>query len=422
MARFFKNDPNYFPEIPNIVEEIEESSPWRVWDETEELITDTNGNVIVYKAKEEEEWFRCFIDGTYRIARTATYNGVPIYIASITAVMTERTKEKVLREVGLNKHLTVILFPFDAFSERFKNTWGDKIQEFKQYLKSEYNAISDCRLRSDSLDVLQKSGKNIWIYSDITYLGLRYEEVPRKRYDITEQNLFDEGKIYSRVRARVRVLMSVLEAANLKYYRENIERKKYKNHSESWVLVDGTVNNYWKFFCRKTNQSESYPLFNKVVGFIKTIRRTPAWMDIAQIHKLKEREFIVTIGTKNDEDPVVKHEMDEDKLEGENQWGFIYLRFRTPIYFPHGILSSRGIVKLQFRITEEYSEINVRDRILKIQNKAHKVASLAIKERFPLPTDKSRIWKEAVAIEETEKIAKSRLLSEEWLKNKGWTL
>jgi|GEM_PF-6496815 len=417
---FFKNDPYYFPEVPTVVEETEEFPPQEEADKSETPL-EIDGNLFVGNAIEDEESFSCFIDGTYRIARTAMYGGVPIYIASITAAMTERAANRRLKEIGLERHLTVVLFPFDAFNKTFKNSIGPKIRDFKKYLEEEYDALPDHELRGNSVEVLQRRKKNIWMYSDVTYIGLKGAGFTEKDVDITEQNIFDEGKIYSRVRARVRVLMSILETANLKYYREHIERQKYKDQQENWVLIDGTINNFLKFFCAKTNQADYYPLFNKVVGFIKTIRRNPI-IDVRQIYALKEKEFLVSIASRNDEEIVVRKEMEEDNLIGENVWGFIYLRFRRPIGYPEAIFTSKGVVKLQMRITEEHSEADDKVRLDRIKEKARKVAGLAVKERFPLPADRFRIWKEAVVIEETEKIAKGRLLSQEWLKNKGWSL
>lgn len=413
MPNFFRSDPKYLPEIPTIIEEIEEFPPLEEADKTEEILKEGD-NIFIGLSQKDKEWFRCFVDGTYRIARTATYGGVPIYLSSITAVLTERTPEKKLREVGLKKQFTVVLFPFDAFSETFRNSReGSKIKEFRDYLKEEYKAIPDTEFRQrDALSVIQSlDSANIWIFSDITYKGLK-----KPQEDIKSDNIMDEGKIYSRVKARVRVLMSILETANLKFFREKLENNAYREGKEDWVLIDGTLNNYRKFFCADTNQSEYFPMFNKVVGFIKTIRRQPN-IDMLNIYRLQEREFIVSIAGNSDLEKAIMEETQENELIGENEWGFIYLRFRKPFGYPLEFLTSRGIVKLQFRVDE-----GVKGNVPKIKEKALKIVNLAVKEKFPLPSDKSRIWKEAVAIEETEKIAKSRLSSKEWLRNRGWTL
>lgn len=416
---FFRADHNFIPESPTIIEKIEEFPPRIEADRTEEPLWEEDRNdIFIGKIVKDKEWFKYFIDGTYRIARIGSYGGVPLYVASIVAVMTERIREKKLTEIGLRKNLTVILFPFDAFSEVFSGSRGEKIQRFKQYLAEKYYAFPDFEFYGDALNILQKTQRsNLWIYSDISYLGMRYNDPTFQRQDITEENLLDEGKIYSRVKSRVRVLMTMLEVANLKYLREVIEGGKYRDGSEKWVLVDGTLSNYIKFFCAETNQSEYYPILNKTVGFIKTIRRNPQ-IDIRKIFALQEGEFVVSIANKTDEEIAVREEMQEDNLTGENQWGFVYLRFRRPFWAPSPFFSPKGIIKLQFRATEEYNSCEY-DRI---KSKAIKIASLTMKERFPLPSDRFRIWKEAVVIEETEKIARARLLSEEWLRNRGYSL
>ena len=51
--------------------------------------------------------------------------------------------------------------------------------------------------------------------------------------------------------------------------------------------------------------------------------------------------------------------------------------------------------------------------------KARKIANMISFERFPVPSDRRRIWNEAVAIEETEKVAKSRLHSMLFLQTAG---
>ena len=416
---FFRDDRNFIPESPTIIEEIEEFPPREEADRTEEPLWEEDGNdIFIGKVAEDEEWFKCFIDGTYRIARIGSYGGVPLYVASIVAVMTERIKEKKLTEIGLRKNLTVVLFPFDVFSDVFSDSRGEKVQRFKQYLAEKYHAFPDFEFSGDALNILQKDQRsNLWIYSDISYLGMRYNDPAFQKRDINEESLLDEGKIYSRVKSRVRVLMTMLEVANLKYLREVIEEGKYKSRDEKWVLVDGTLSNYIKFFCAETNQSEYYSILNKTVGFIKTIRRNPQ-IDIKKIFALREGEFIVSIANKTDEEIAVREEMQEDNLIGENQWGFIYLRFRKPFWVSSPFFSPRGIIKLQFRATEEYNSYEYE----RIKLKAIKIASLIMKERFPLPSDRFRIWKESVVIEETEKIARARLLSEEWLRNRGCSL
>jgi len=418
MPGYLAGKKGFYPEIPRIIEDERVGPPREEADYTEKPIGGED-SPLISKAEKSGLWFASFIDGTYRIARTYNCCGVPLYIASINSILTKRTEEKRLKEIGLGKNLIVILFPFDAFCKRYHNDKElcNTIIGFQDYIKKEYNAISDRELRGNTAEILgTRPGKNIWLYSDITYTGFK-----GKNTDINPENIFDEGKIYSRVRSRVRVLMAILESADLNYYRKTFETRKYKTDSESWVLIDGTLNNYWKFFSSKANQSDEYPIFNKTVGFVKNIRRNPK-VDPLILYKLKPKEYVISYATKNDEEYLVRYESGEDDLEGDNRWGFLYFRFRKPVGYAPDVITSKGLVKLQFRVTDECSITEKEKKEEAIINKAKIISALCAKERFPIPCDMYRLWNEAVVIEETEHIAKSRLLSKEWLINKGWSL
>ncbi|MCD6371871.1 MAG: hypothetical protein J7L39_04105, partial [Candidatus Aenigmarchaeota archaeon] len=202
---------SYFPEIETSIEEIEELPPREEADKTEEPLEEMPQKLFIGKATKDEKWFRAFIDGSYRLARVGYFRGIPIYIASITAVLTSRDERKRLKEIGMNKHLTVIFFPFDAMEKVLKT---DEAKKLKLYFEKKYKSLPDYKFRGDTLQILKKHGKNIWVYSDITYRGFQYDDTHHRKIEIDENNLFDEGKIFVRAKTKTRVLMTMMEVAN----------------------------------------------------------------------------------------------------------------------------------------------------------------------------------------------------------------
>jgi len=403
----------YIPEVESVIEDEHIIQQKEESDISEKLLKPNEIKVANYSNLK----FKAFIDGSYKIAKLANFEGVPVYIGTLSSVLTERTELKTLKEVGPQKHFTVIVFPFKAF-EDFVGNKGEKgpSQLFINYLKERYNAIKDEEFIKNVFNYITNGNKDVWIYGDLTYKGTTNWGEP----DINLDNILDEAKIRNRANARIRYLMNIIESSYVKYYRDIIEEEE-KNYD--WILIDGTLNQIAKYALFSKDQSNRYrKYFDKVAGFIKIIRKTPNF-DQRKLIRLNENEYLISVAQRCEEDRSVREEekilngISEDSLTGKEKWGFIYLRFRVPkdmMFFTNPV-TSKGIVKIQFLVTNLNSEGL-------IMQKGQEIADMIIYEKFPLPCDKRRVWIEAAAIEETEKIAKSRLRSYEWLRNKAWSL
>ncbi|MCD6550687.1 hypothetical protein, partial [Thermotoga sp.] len=380
-------------------------------EEAEKIILSEENSPRIFAPSQTDEWISAFIDGTYRIVRIGTYWGVPIFIGNIAASLVERDiLTKQLKEKGTRTSFIVIFFPFKAFCNYFSNKSDEavkRVQEFKNYLENEelYHALSDVKILKGQINIEDIRSKTVWFYSDITFRGRNENDILIKGDDI-----FNESKLITRVKTRIRVLMAALETLNLKFYKDELHEKV------GWIMMDGALNNFYKYFSADRNQSERFSqYFNNVIGFIKTIRRYPANLDKSLLYRLGQDKFVLATSTESDDEKAVLEEMDEKSLRGQNKWGFIYLRFRVPFGYPKDAPFHKGLIKLQFKVRNPDSE----EEIIKT---AQKIVGMILKERFPVPKDLRRVWKECVAIEEAEKIAKSRLFSKKWLRNLGYIL
>jgi len=407
----------FLPEIGSAIEEEIYFPPRIEKDRNEKILHEANVKEGVYKAiKPIGASFKAFIDGSYRIAKAGSFSGVPLYIASTAVVLAGRNKAKYLEEIGPNKHFNLVLFPFYIFEKKFFNEANGTFYNLcKDYLKIKYDAISDLELKENLIDVITGNRKDIWVYCDISFNGLSQNI---ESIELDYEKMFDDGKIRNKVHSRVRFIMSIIEAAYLKLYRD-------KKGQDEWVLIDGTLDHIVKMLFPEYQEIETYRNYYKnVVGFIKNIRRNPN-VDLLKIYSLKENHFIISKGIRKDDDPEAEKEMVIEKngmifkeatSTGKEDWGFIYIRFRLPPEYRrlNYFVLPKGIVKLQFLASglEDY----------KIIEKAKLIAGMVSLEKFPLPKDRFRIWNEASAIEETEKIAKSRLRSPQWLQHKGLAL
>jgi len=420
----------FVPDIPYIEEEKEDVEFSMEADENEKVITQSpNGeiNILTANSKEVEEKFSAFIDGTYRTAKIGYLYGIPVYVSNISAALLIRDDNGYLKDFGHIKNLFVLLYPFESIYQyanmiKEDQQMAEDILRFKEKFIEHYQAKEDCEIRRDTLRVLtQHDDPNMWIIGDISYLGLDCKKRENSELDIPPNEVFNLGKISKKVRARTRVLMGILEATYLRAYRE-----EYWNNN--WVLMDGTLNYAYKFSLDKKNESEKFEeYFIKTVGFVKTIRRRVFATDVKKFSKLlsmKEGEYIITLGIKNDTEELELKELGEDTQIGRAKWGFIYMRFRFPKYLLSNeqastVFTPKGIIKAQFYIPNTLEGNNIIEHAFE---KGITIANMLSYERFPFPSDKRRLWNETLAIEETEKVAKSRLMSKEYLEHLGKVL
>jgi len=413
----FQKIKSFVPDLQYIEEEPIEGSEYTYESDPDEKFLPDNLTITFKKANssETDERFTAFLDGTYRLARMGYLAGVPVYIASIAGALLERDKSGKLHDTGLLKNLIAVIYPFES-AKNYHDKYGNKkvADDIKEFLNVLRDIKSDCILYDHELknDVTEKLAKidspTVYIVSDTSYRGLINKNTRVQQID--PKDVYSLGIVYRKARARARVLMSILEAAYLKKYRD-------KNGFDNWVLVDGTLNYTLKFFFKPTRQHEAFQnYFKKTVGFIKTIRRKFFENNpnkLLKFFSMKEEQYTISIAYKTDTEEEIISEFDPEKRDVSTKWGFVYLRFRLPNYLQSqdNILTNKGIVKLQFVIDN--------DDLDAIISKGRLIANMACFERYPLPSDRKRIWNEPLAIEEAEKVAKSRVHDYRALESSG---
>lgn len=398
------------PEYSSVIEEEPLPIPKIEKDHSETPIKEDE-KIKIFEAQKTDMQFKAFIDGSYRIRKSFNICGVPLYIASVAVVLTKR-EGKTLKEIIPSKHFTIFLFPFAGFDKKFFSNDNKSVNIIKDFLKKTRQGFSDIQLKDELMDIiLNPEKKNFYIWSDITYKGFS-ESQPM---DIEGDSLFDDGKIRARVNSRVRYIMNILEGALVRYYREEF-------NSIDWILIDGVLNHIIKRIVKEYQNTDKYKEdYKNTIGFIKNLRRQPN-IEPYILYSLKENQYILSKGVRTDEEETNKEEMiveeksgifHEEDFTGKEEWGFVYFRLRIPFEFSKlkNIIISKGIVKLQFLATGL--------DIPSFKEKGQKIANMVFYEKFPFPSDGSRIWNEICGIEETEKIAKARLKTYEQLLYEG---
>ncbi len=399
---------SFVPDLSFIEEPIEGLEFSYESDPTEEVLTSegTTLNFKVANPNEVSERFAAFLDGTYKTARMGYLSGIPVYIASISGALLTRDDRGYLHDTGLLKNIIAILFPYKSAID-YHEMYGDSraakdIEEFVNVLRSIYpNTIYDHELKGDALKKLEEIDQpTVYVIADTSYRGL---DEKRRSIQINPEQIYDLGLVYRKARVRTRVLMSILEAAYLKRYRDEYG-------FENWVLVDGTLNYTYKFFLANFRQDEEFrKYFKNTVGFVKTIRRRVFDRDprrLMELFSMDENQYIISVAYKTDTEEDLLNELEEPLYEGSVKWGFVYLRFRVPrllIGHEGRILTNKGLIKLQFIIEDNDMS---KEEIIK---KGELIANMACFEKYPLPSDRRRVWNEALAIEEAEKVAKARV-------------
>jgi len=424
-----KEIPGFIPDIPYIeVEHEDVEFSLDQYREPDVLTVDENNRIQPHQAdpKNITSTFEAFIDGTYKIVKIGYLYGVPFYVSNIAGALLWRDSNGFLHDFGDIGSFLVILYPFEAVMDYlYENNHREDAQILEEKIdtfRKEYSAINDCELRRDTLSVISDKSSPIYVISDITYKGLDCKKREKEKIeyiDIDCNDVFNISRIKAKAQIRTRVLMSILEATYLRAYRE-------KMGTDKWVLMDGTLNHSFKYSFSKTKESEKEKIFfENTVGFVKTIRRrifTTKPEKLIQLLSFKEDQYIITLEEKNDSKEEELSELDE-KIIGK--WGFVYLRFRYPhqyigISSLSKIFTPKGIIKAQYYIPNYFSN---NEEIKRYALKKGKIiADMLSFEKYPYPSDRRRIWNEPLAIEETEKVAKSRTLSEEFLMHLGSVL
>ncbi len=402
----FQKIKSFIPDLQYIEEEPIEGTEYSYEsDPDEKFLPDNKLTFEEANADKIDERFSAFLDGTHRLARMGYLAGIPVYVASIAGAVLKRDNLGRLHDIGLLKNLIAIIYPFKSARDYHIEYGNRKIAEdIEEFLNILNDLKSDCILQDFELrgDVTKKlesfTSPTVYIIADISYQGI--DERSRK-IQIESKDVYNIGSIYRKARARARVLMSILEAAYLKKYRDTFG-------FDDWILVDGTLNYTHKFFLSTDRQHEAFrKYFRNTVGFVKKIRRRVFEYEPDKLLKflsMKEGQYAISVSYKTDTDEALIDELDPEKQnEFSVKWGFVYLRFRSPRHLSYygSLLTNKGIVKLQF--TVENNDVNF------IIDKGRKIANMTYFERYPLPSDRKRVWNEALAIEEAEKVAKSRL-------------
>jgi hypothetical protein len=162
--------------------------------------------------------------------------------------------------------------------------------------------------------------------------------------------------------------------------------------SNSFILKDGLIERYSRVKDIFGIDMQTYQdMLQNVVGFIKYPRKIPPEV-MANMFHLKDFEYYRWTGRPEDDEDDPNPSPDTNEL-----FDFVLLRFRRLPHFPD---TPVGIVKLR-TLKPEHNEDSLND-----------IIKAVLKERFPLPLDRKRIYSELFPIEEAEKVAKVQLSSE----------
>lgn len=349
--------------------------------------------------------FTAFLDGTMRLYRVGYIipTATPIYVAVIATAVLVRGTDRRLRKAPQSRYMYVLLFPFDSYKnhirqlvksgrkkKEFLEDVNDWIRDVKTELKSyarKYGAKlfeeTDMEKPGIMREVFEKNG--IWIISDISYMGLISRSERRKPL-ITDSDLLNPNRVHEVARTRARYLMGLLE-----FYSALTHLEANPN---SYMMIDGLFYPYKRVGTLFGITKDEYEKRMKnVVGFIKHPREIPENI-IQDVTVLEEGKYFAWIGgpSPSEEDETGPPASSDPK--SEEKYGFAVLRFRMKpgVFVPSPI----GIVKLQTSPEENIKE----------------AVEAVLYEKYPVPTDRRRLYNESYPIEEAEKVAKALLPSE----------
>jgi|GEM_PF-3379260 len=339
--------------------------------------------------------FDGFLDGSMQIFKiaNASLTGTPLYVATLSAVILIRGKDKLLKDTHYSTSLNLILFPFNAYRQLIPEN-NILLCEFEKRLEK---AIinSGGKLFSEADVAINKKGaisvlneKSRWLTCDLTNPGVA--EKSENKILITLNDLYNPARIKEVARSRTRYILSLLEFYCLyKFYQENPHK---------WIMVDGLIPPIKRLKASFGDIDAFYKaIIQGSIGFIKNPRKIPE-KDVKEIMKLKQGEYRLYIGM-GAESEIYEEGISE---ESEEPFLFAFMRFRSSPFIEEG---PTGIIKLQI------GDPNDKDR-----EDINNIIYAVFRERLPFPSDKKRFFNESFPIEEAEKVAKSRLSSEDQIK------
>jgi len=391
--------------------------------EREKTVEEVEENMPVHcGALPERSPFKFFVDGTYRILRAGHIGPIPMYAASVSAACVRRPHLGASLEVLpflSTLSLVALLLPFKAAAELLENAGVPKAKQLKdgskilaQMLVSlGFEAVTGAQFigREETkgvclspLEHLQRvSRPPLLVVSDMSALGL-----DERGLDLKAEDIFDEARLRSKAAIRARVLMTALECCLIK-------QAARRCRDGELVMLDGSPANHHKYFYSATNQDKEYEQIKPfIVGLVKQIRVRPEGYDDVLL-TLGDRQIVVSHSREPDLSEEEMIETGEANLIGQTHWLCVYLRFRRPYYHSENTPSRVGLIKVVAAPLLLKKNFDSPTAV----NHARHLAAAVLLERWPLPVDRKRRWNEPAAIETAEKVARSCVLTDMYLRS-----
>jgi len=194
--------------------------------------------------------FNAFADGSMRLYRIGVMRkyGIPLYFATISAVVLSRGKDKVLRSTTHFKRVSLIIFPKYLFfqiipDEQAKKDLIEILENLKKILRHKKQSfiLEEELPKKGGFEFLAENSY-LWIFCDISFKGItspRFGEETSAEANvlIKPEDLFNPNRIKNVARARSRFIMNLLEFASV----GNFILEQYKQGKTPRVLVDGVI-------------------------------------------------------------------------------------------------------------------------------------------------------------------------------------
>ncbi len=368
------------------------------------------GDIDQFKLKppyKPSQKFTAFLDGTMRLYKvcSAAFTGTPLHVATISTALLYRGKDRHIRNTKYSKHIFLLLFPFKNYVSALgrknperKESIKDKIENFLFLFKRVvngfgYKVVREYELAPDKKGVDSIFGRSgTWIICDISQKGLlAYKESAMSRGFVTEEMLYNPRRVREAARVRARYIMGLLE-----FYSAC---KFLQDYPEAHLMVDGLFYPYRRVKTLfEMTRNEYIEKMEKVVGFIKYPQQIPQKI-LPNLFTLHEGECLCWTGTPSEAEEDETYTIKEEEKISKDFFRFAVLRFRSKT--GESIPSPIGIVKLQISPEKEKTE---------------EVIKAVLYEKYPVPTDRRRLYNEPFPIEIAEKVAKSILPSEDRIK------
>jgi len=358
--------------------------------------------------------FNAFADGSMRLYRIGVMRkyGIPLYFATISAVVLSRGKDKVLRSTTHFKRVSLIIFPKYLFfqiipDEQAKKDLIEILENLKKILRHKKQSfiLEEELPKKGGFEFLAENSY-LWIFCDISFKGItspRFGEETSAEANvlIKPEDLFNPNRIKNVARARSRFIMNLLEFASV----GNFILEQYKQGKTPRVLVDEVIPRLLRIKkALKLDTPDGQYIYQKcvssMVGFIKNPRVIPKEKEeFLRLLELDQFEFKVykSKSDLNDLEAYEESVLEKTTSEETDENYFIFLKFRK---IPEYESLLHGLVKIHLKPGIE--DIDFKE-----------VASAVYYERFPFPSNRNRFFNEPFPIEEAEKVAQSLLVSEE---------